>query len=92
MLPGYVELSDGQPGTSGLVAIPAPDLSNPAGGAVEPQHVAYVLQWYLFAMLALAAPVVIARSERRAPPREIDEPQTPEDAKAAKLADRYGRR
>src|SRR6185436_4318639 len=48
---GYVELSAGQPGTSGLVAIPEPDLSNPAGGAAEPQHLAYVIQWYLFAAL-----------------------------------------
>jgi cytochrome oxidase assembly protein ShyY1 len=62
---GYVELVQGQPGTKGLTALPAPDLSNPAGGAVEPQHFAYILQWYLFAVLALAAPFAMARAERR---------------------------
>ena len=45
--------------------IPAPDLSNPAGGAEEPQHAAYVVQWYLFGLLALAAPFVMAAAERR---------------------------
>ena len=91
---GYVELSAGQPGTQGLVAIPEPDLSNPAGGAVEPQHLAYVIQWYLFAALALAAPIVMARAERRRVSAELDDeaaPITPADAKAARLADRYGR-
>jgi cytochrome oxidase assembly protein ShyY1 len=91
---GYVELSAGQPGTQGLVAIPEPDLSNPAGGAAEPQHLAYVIQWYLFAVLALAAPIVMARAERRRVSAELDDeaaPITPADAKAARLADRYGR-
>jgi cytochrome oxidase assembly protein ShyY1 len=64
---GYVELLDGQPGSQGLTPIPAPDLSNPAGGAIEPQHLAYVVQWYLFALLALAAPLVMARAEAGAP-------------------------
>jgi cytochrome oxidase assembly protein ShyY1 len=95
---GSVELFAGQPGTSGLTAIPPPDLSNPAGGAVEPQHFAYVIQWYLFAVLALAAPFAMARAERRE--REATDepgrPVTPEDdndeqRRAAKLADRYGR-
>ena len=62
---GYVELESGQPGTEGLTAIPAPDLSNPAGGAFELQHLAYVVQWYLFAALALAAPLVMVRADRR---------------------------
>jgi cytochrome oxidase assembly protein ShyY1 len=90
---GYVELSAGQPGTQGLVAIPEPDLSNPAGGAVELQHLAYVIQWYLFAALALAAPIVMARAERRRVSPELDDeaPITPADANAARLADRYGR-
>ena len=90
---GYVELSAGQPGTQGLVAIPEPDLSNPAGGAGELQHLAYVIQWYLFAALALAAPIVMARAERRRISSELDDeaPITPADAKAARLADRYGR-
>ncbi len=90
---GYVELSAGQPGTQGLVAIPEPDLSNPAGGAGELQHLAYVIQWFLFAALALAAPIVMARAERRRISSELDDeaPITPADAKAARLADRYGR-
>lgn len=97
---GYAELLDKQPGAAGLTPIPDPDLSNPAGGAVEPQHAAYVLQWYLFALLALAAPVVMARAESRAPDVEtgdFDEPVEPapvpdigEQQRAAKLLDRYG--
>jgi len=62
---GYAELLAGQPGGAGLTTIPDPDLSNPAGGADEPQHAAYVLQWYLFAGLALAAPLVLASAEQR---------------------------
>ena len=61
----YLTLSAHQPGGAGLTALPAPDLSNPAGGAVEPQHLAYIVQWYLFAVLALAAPFAVARSEVR---------------------------
>lgn len=95
---GYVELLAGQPGAAGLTAIPPPDLSNPAGGAVEPQHFAYIIQWYLFAVLAVAAPVVMARAERRE--QEADERAadpaaasglTEQQRRAAKLADRYGR-
>jgi cytochrome oxidase assembly protein ShyY1 len=62
---GYAELLDGQPGIANLTAIPAPDLSNPAGGADEPQHAAYIVQWYLFGGLALAMPFVLAATERR---------------------------
>jgi cytochrome oxidase assembly protein ShyY1 len=62
---GYAELLDSQPGTSGLKVIPGPDLSNPAGGAEEPQHAAYVVQWYLFAILALSAPFILAAAEHR---------------------------
>jgi cytochrome oxidase assembly protein ShyY1 len=62
---GYAELLAGQPGTAGLTALPGPDLSNPAGGADEPQHAAYVVQWYLFGLLALCAPFVMAAAERR---------------------------
>lgn len=99
---GYAELLDNQPGVSGLTPIPDPDLSNPAGGAVEPQHIAYILQWYLFALLALAAPLVMARAESRDPNEaastvdEIDEPHarpapTPEEsAHSARMTDRYG--
>ena len=61
----YAILKAGQPGTAGLAALPEPDLSNPAGGAGEAQHLAYIIQWYAFALLALAAPFVIARAELR---------------------------
>lgn len=61
---GYVELLADQAGTQGLTAIPGPSLSNPAGGAIEPQHFAYIIQWYLFAALAIAAPFVMIRAER----------------------------
>jgi cytochrome oxidase assembly protein ShyY1 len=102
---GYLTLDAGAPGTRGLTAIPAPSLSNPAGGAVEPQHFAYIIQWYLFALLALAAPVVMARAEQRER-RHDDEigdtiagvsgvvgvpEQSESERRAAKLADRYGR-
>jgi cytochrome oxidase assembly protein ShyY1 len=75
---GYAELLAGQPGTAGLTALPAPDLSNPAGGADEPQHAAYVVQWYLFGVLALCAPFVMAAAERRrdqaeAPPAAVEQ-------------------
>jgi cytochrome oxidase assembly protein ShyY1 len=95
---GYAELEAHQPGTDGLTAVPKPDLSNPAGGALEPQHFAYVIQWYLFAILALAAPFVMARAEtRQRPVEDIDAAPLPPavepsaaDLRAAKLADRYG--
>jgi len=103
---GYGSLEAGQPGSAGLTAIPAPDLSNPAGGAVEPQHLAYIIQWYLFALLALAAPIAMARSESRdrfadgSDLQEFDEvpvahepaaAPSAEQLRAARLADRYGR-
>jgi cytochrome oxidase assembly protein ShyY1 len=72
---GYVQLDAGQPGTARLQSLPSPDLSNPAGGALEPQHFAYVIQWYLFAALALAAPFAMARAElrqRRGPEADYD--------------------
>jgi cytochrome oxidase assembly protein ShyY1 len=92
---GYAELLPRQPGTKGLVALPGPNLSNPAGGAVEPQHFAYIIQWYLFALLALAAPFAMVRADRRereaAAPQEPAAPQSDAQRRAAKLADRYGR-
>jgi cytochrome oxidase assembly protein ShyY1 len=99
---GYAELLGGQSGGAGLVTVPRPDLSNPAGGAPELQHLAYVIQWFLFAALAIAAPVVMARAEAGHTSRELDdEPDpsdrgvpssgSPDEARAAKLADRYGR-
>lgn len=93
VLDGYVELLPGQPGTAKLLAIPPPDLSNPAGGAVEPQHFAYIVQWYLFAVLALAAPFAMIRADRKQRETDAAQPgeQTDEQRRAAKLADRYGR-
>jgi cytochrome oxidase assembly protein ShyY1 len=98
---GYGELLGGQPGTAGLTVIPKPDLSNPAGGAIEPQHIAYIIQWYLFALLALAAPIAMVRAEtRQRDDRDFDQsrgpvaeqaPDPPAQDRAAKLADRYGR-
>ena len=99
---GYAELEAHEPGTAGLQAIGKPDLSNPAGGALEPQHFAYVIQWYLFALLALAAPFAMARAEGKQRAREFGldpvaaaapDPGdvTDEQRRAAKLADRYGR-
>ena len=90
---GYGELLAGQPGAAGLTALPGPDLSNPAGGALVPQHAAYIVQWYLFAGLALALPFVLAAAERRrdlAEGREnasgpsSDAPDTPEKPKSKK--------
>ena len=82
----------GQPGTSGLVAIPAPDLSNPAGGAIEPQHLAYVIQWFLFAVLALAAPFAMARAEaRRAAEGRLGELPRPDGERQPTEADRRKR-
>jgi cytochrome oxidase assembly protein ShyY1 len=76
---GYIELDSRQPGTRGLQVLPQPDLSNPAGGALEPQHFAYIIQWYLFAALALAAPVVMARAENKnQSTAEFDAPKPPE--------------
>jgi cytochrome oxidase assembly protein ShyY1 len=75
--PAYAELLTGQPGTSGLQVIPGPDLSNPAGGAEEPQHAAYVVQWYLFGLFALAAPFILAAAERRRDAEEAPRNSTP---------------
>ncbi|HJQ00943.1 MAG TPA: SURF1 family protein [Jatrophihabitans sp.] len=86
--PGYAELLAGQPGTAGLRVIPGPDMSNPAGGAVEPQHAAYVVQWYLFGLLALAAPFILAAAEQRRD--EESEPAKP--TKKASLDDRLAGR
>ena len=54
-----------RPGSAGLVSPGNPDLSNPAGGAYEAQHFAYIIQWYAFAIIALVAPFAIARNEVR---------------------------
>jgi len=64
---GYVELAGQRPDPGTLPVLPAPDLTNPAGGADEWQHLSYVFQWFCFAALALAAPFVLAILERRQP-------------------------
>jgi cytochrome oxidase assembly protein ShyY1 len=84
---GYAELLAGQPGTAGLTALPDPDLSNPAGGADEPQHAAYVVQWYLFGLLALCAPFVMAAAERRR-----EQAEAVETAEAAQTTEHDGDR
>jgi cytochrome oxidase assembly protein ShyY1 len=56
---GYVELVSQRPEQRGVLAMPAPDLSNPAGGAFEGQHLAYIVQWFVFAALALVAPPLL---------------------------------
>ena len=92
---GYAELLAGQPGTAGLKLIPAPDLSTPAGGAEEPQHAAYVIQWYLFGLLALSAPFILAAAERRRdadPAAAATEPAAERKAKKASLDDRLAGR
>jgi cytochrome oxidase assembly protein ShyY1 len=62
---GYVELVGQRPDPGTLPVLPAPDLANPAGGADEWQHLAYVAQWFCFALLALVAPFLLAVLERR---------------------------
>ncbi|MGI8697035.1 MAG: SURF1 family protein [Mycobacteriales bacterium] len=66
---GYAELIDQTPTPHGLRVLPGPDMSNPAGGAFEPQHLAYVGQWFIFALIALGAPYVLIRIDRRGGPR-----------------------
>lgn len=63
---GYVELVGSEPADTGLAPLPPPDLGNPAGGAVTGQHLAYVVQWFLFAAFALAGPAVLLLLDRRA--------------------------
>lgn len=62
---GYVELISQTPPDTALPVLPPPDLSNPAGGADQWQHLAYVVQWFAFGILALGAPVLLAVLERR---------------------------
>jgi cytochrome oxidase assembly protein ShyY1 len=79
----YLTLGRGQPGTGGLRALPAINLSNPTGGAGELQLFSYILQWYVFALLAFAAPFLVSRHEVREARREylgIDESRIQFDA------------
>lgn len=75
---GFGELISSDPAQTGLTALPAPDLGNPAGGAFTGQHLAYVVQWFLFAAFALAGPVLLLlldrRSRRRETPQRTKEP------------------
>jgi cytochrome oxidase assembly protein ShyY1 len=79
---GYIELLGGD---TGLVPTDAPDLSNPAGGAFEGQHLAYVVQWFFFAMLALAGPIALPVLDRRAAAAEL--PGQPADTETARQAE-----
>ena len=62
---GFVELVSSDPPDADVTPLPAPDLSNPAGGAVTGQHLAYVVQWFLFAAFALGGPVILLALDRR---------------------------
>ncbi len=68
--PAYAELISSTPSQQSLAALPPPDLTNPAGGAYVAQHLAYVVQWFLFSAFALAGPVVLLLLDRRARCRE----------------------
>jgi cytochrome oxidase assembly protein ShyY1 len=68
--PAYAELISSTPAQQGLTPLPPPDLTNPAGGAYVAQHLAYVVQWFLFSAFALAGPVVLLLLDRRARRRE----------------------
>ena len=68
--PAYAELISSTPSQQGLIALPPPDLTNPAGGAYVAQHLAYVVQWFLFSAFALAGPVVLLMLDARARRRE----------------------
>jgi len=70
--PAYAELISSTPAQHGLVGLPPPDLSNPAGGAYVAQHLAYVVQWFLFSAFALAGPVILLLLDRRARRRKPD--------------------
>lgn len=60
----YAELTKSS-ARSALPQLPPPDMSNPAGGAFQLQHLAYVGQWFCFAIIALAAPFILAWIEER---------------------------
>jgi len=74
---GFGELVGSDPAQAGLVPLPAPDLDNPAGGAFPGQHLAYVVQWFLFAGFALAGPVILIMLDRRARRGEAQQEREP---------------
>jgi len=71
---GFTELVSSDPPEAGLTPLPAPDLGNPAGGAFTGQHLAYVVQWFLFAAFALAGPALLIALDRRGRRRDQDAP------------------
>jgi cytochrome oxidase assembly protein ShyY1 len=80
---GFVELVSSEPGDTGLTPLPPPDLGNPAGGALTGQHLAYVVQWFLFAAFALAGPVVLLGLDRRSRRADPETHPAHEDERAA---------
>jgi cytochrome oxidase assembly protein ShyY1 len=89
----YLTLTARQPGTAGLRLVPMPGLGNPAGGAAEWQLLSYVVQWYVFAALALVAPFLFARAEIRAARRRflgLDPDGEDVETRAAALAPAAG--
>jgi cytochrome oxidase assembly protein ShyY1 len=76
--PAFGELISSVPAEQGLSPLPAPDLTNPAGGAFVAQHLAYVVQWFLFSAFALAGPVILLLLDRRSRRRE-SEPEKPRE-------------
>ncbi|GAA0496599.1 SURF1 family protein [Streptomyces sp. NPDC046215] len=59
VLGGYVELTDPDPGPGGPELVPSPDHSS-----IGP-HMAYAVQWWLFAAFVPVGWVILARRERR---------------------------
>lgn len=80
---GFAELISSDPADTGLTPLPPPDLGNPAGGAVTGQHLAYVVQWFLFSAFALAGPVVLLALDRRARRQDSTGPQPRQPEPAA---------
>ncbi len=78
------------PGAAGLTPLPPPDLTNPAGGAYVAQHLAYVVQWFLFSAFALAGPVLLLLLDRRARRRETPD-RSPSRAGRRRRPSRTGR-
>lgn len=88
VLQGYAVLVDQQPPATGVTVLPPPDTSNPAGGAEEWQHLAYVAQWFILAAMLVGAPFLLARLEVADPERGTSRAGRPERPSR----DRYGRR
>lgn len=80
---GSAELISSAPADTGLTPLPPPDLGNPAGGAVPGQHLAYVVQWFLFSAFALAGPVILLALDRRSRRAETAPPEREEREPAA---------